>query len=338
MKQFSDCIILFGGSSEERMVSVASAQNIAKQIPEAKLWFLSKNGEVFQVSNDELALHQNAFTEEFSTNSEAAAKTMTEAFPLVRNGTLIIALHGTEGEDGTLQKLLEEHKISFTGTGSKPSSLAFDKSKTKKLAKDVGIQVVEEITVHEFNQEEKEKVQSLFKKSGKIVLKPLANGSSVGLYIIDSQSQLETAWRKAPLHGFGSYLVEPFIVGREITVGVREMKGGSTSPLPCSEIKVIEGRNFDYEGKYLGQGVEELTPAPLTDLEAKACQEVALKIHQAVGCQGYSRTDMMLTPKGPILLEINTLPGLSKASFIPQQLNVAGMNLRDFFLEQINLK
>jgi D-alanine-D-alanine ligase len=83
--------------------------------------------------------------------------------------------------------------------------------------------------------------------------------------------------------------------------------------------------------------VEELTPAPLTAEESEACQELALKLHSAIGCKGYSRTDMILTEKGPVLLEINTLPGMSKASFIPQQLKVAGITMRDFFLEQINL-
>ncbi len=337
MKKLDDCIILLGGSSEERLVSVASGQNISRQIPEAKLWFLAKTGEVHAITNEELAAHADAFMQEFKPTSKVLAKTLTEALPFAKKQVIIVALHGTEGEDGTLQKLFEDNKIAFTGTGSKASTTAFNKYETKKIAKKNGIQVVEDMIVHRFDLVEKSKVTGLFEKTNKIVMKPLANGSSVGLFIIDSAEALDSAWKKAPANKFGSYLVEPFIVGREITVGVRETREGEKLPLPCSEVRVIEGRNFDYAGKYLGKGVEELTPAPLTDEQAKACQDVALKIHNAIGCHGYSRTDMILTENGPVLMEINTLPGLSKASFIPQQLTVAGMNLRDFFQEQINL-
>ncbi len=338
MRKLSDCIILLGGSSEERLVSVASGQNIAKQIPEAKLWFLTKTGEVHEVTHEELDGHADAFMKEFVSKSPVLAKTLKEALPLAKKMTIIVALHGTEGEDGTLQKLFEDNKIAFTCTGSLASATAFNKYETKKIAKKNGIQVVEDMIVHRFDITEKAKVTTLFEKSGKIVMKPLANGSSVGLFIIDSKEAFEAAWKKAPEHKFGSYLIEPFIVGREITVGVYQTRKGETLPLPCSEVRVIEGRQFDYAGKYLGKGVEELTPAPVTESEKNACQEVALKIHKAVGCQGYTRTDMILTDNGPVMMEINTLPGMSKASFIPQQLIAAGMNLRDFFEEQINLK
>ena len=338
MRKLSDCIVLLGGSSEERLVSVASGQNMARQIPEAKLWFLTKTGAVHQITNEELAAHQNPFTEEFNPKSPVLAPSLKEALPQAQTAIIVVALHGTEGEDGTLQKLFEENKIAFTCTGSKASTLAFNKSETKKIARQNGISVVEDMIVSSFSSEEKTKISLMLAQAGKIVMKPLANGSSVGLYIIDSKESLESAWTKAPTHNFGSYIIEPFITGREITVGVRQTKSGEILPLPCSEVRVIEGRQFDYAGKYLGKGVEELTPAPLTDAEAKACQEVAIKIHKAVGCEGYTRTDMFLTKNGPVMLEINTLPGMSKASFIPQQLEAAGIKMRDFIEEQINLK
>ena len=168
------------------------------------------------------------------------------------------------------------------------------------------------------------------------MLKPSANGSSVGLFIITKESEIDSAIEKVEGLNF-AYLAEPFITGREITVGVRERSNGKVEAMPCSEVRVIQGRQFDYEGKYLGKGVEELTPAPLTADETKTCQALAVKLHELIGCRGYTRTDMILTPKGPILLEINTLPGLSKASFVPQQLIAANDNLRNFFQEQINL-
>ncbi|MES2529252.1 MAG: ATP-grasp domain-containing protein [Bdellovibrionota bacterium] len=336
-KTFSDCVILFGGSSEERLVSVASAQNIATVIPEAELWFWTKDGKVHAVSQGELAGHAEAFTKEFSSQTHAISQSLESALSGLKNKTIIIALHGTEGEDGTLQKMLEKMNIPFTGTGGIASEKAFNKILTKKIAKDNGLSVAGELVVDDLEPGTVKKLGEFLSQHKKIVLKPLANGSSVGLHIISSQDDLAKAIPAIRKSGYLPYVSEPFVTGREITVGVREDKDHKLSPLPCSEVRVLQGRNFDYQGKYLGSGVEELTPAPLNKEESEACQKLALKLHAAIGCKGYSRTDMILTEAGPVLLEINTLPGLSKASFIPQQLKVAGISMRDFFLEQINL-
>nr|AIA17977.1 D-ala D-ala ligase C-terminus [uncultured bacterium] len=336
-KNFNDCVILFGGSSEERLVSVASAQNISVVIPEAPLWFWTKDGKIHEVTSAELGAHAEAFTKEFSPKSPVKASTLEEALKVNTGKTIIIALHGTEGEDGTLQRMLERMKITFTGTGAAASEKAFNKAMTKAIARDNNLSVAPELVVENVEPANVKKLEHFLEQNKKIVLKPLANGSSVGLHIIASKADLEKALPAIKASGYLPYVSEPFITGREITVGVREDKDHKLSPLPCSEVRVIQGRQFDYQGKYLGSGVEELTPAPLTKEESDACQKLALAIHKAIGCKGYSRTDMILTEKGPVMLEINTLPGLSKASFIPQQLKVAGMTLRDFFLEQINL-
>lgn len=336
-KTFNDCIILFGGSSEERLVSVASGQNIAGVIPEATLWYWTKAGKVHEVTHAELAAHAEAFTKEFSPKSPVEAETLESALKSISGKTIIVALHGTEGEDGTLQKMLETMKIPFTGTGAAASEKAFNKALTKAIARDHNVNVAPEVIVENVEPATVKQLENLLTQSKKIVLKPLANGSSVGLHIVASKQDLEKAIPAIKMSGYLPYVSEPFITGREITVGVREDKNHQLSSLPCSEVRVIQGRQFDYQGKYLGSGVEELTPAPLTKEESEACQKLALAIHKAIGCKGYSRTDMILTENGPVLLEINTLPGMSKASFIPQQLRAAGITVRDFFLEQINL-
>jgi D-alanine-D-alanine ligase len=97
------------------------------------------------------------------------------------------------------------------------------------------------------------------------------------------------------------------------------------------------GRTFDFDGKYLGKGVREITPAAISEEMARAAQRVALTAHQAVGCRGYSRTDVIMGNDGPVFLEINTLPGLTRASFIPQQLAAAGIELRHFLERQIQI-
>jgi D-alanine-D-alanine ligase len=123
------------------------------------------------------------------------------------------------------------------------------------------------------------------------------------------------------------------VSGREITVGVYDGPKGPIA-LPASEVVLDRGRRFDYEGKYLGLGTKEITPADLTDELRQACEEVALKAHEHVGCRGYSRTDMIVSERGPVFLEINNLPGLTKASFIPQQLKVAGITMADFVIRR----
>ena len=334
---FDNCVILFGGSSEERLVSAASAQNLSSKIPEAQLIFLSKDGKGFEVSTSELAGHENAFTKEFSPKNKPLFDSLSKGISTFKNKKVILALHGTEGEDGTLQKLFEEHGISFTGSNSKASAQAFDKLATKKVASANGMTVAGDLAVKDFSTDEVEALKAFQVKWGKMVLKPLANGSSVGLYIVSTQQELFESIKEIKKKGLSHYLAEAFLVGREITVGVWEKSPGNLIALPCSEVKVIQGRQFDYEGKYLGSGVQELTPAPISEAETKACQDIALKIHKLIGCKGYTRTDMILGDKGPVLLEINTLPGLSKASFVPQQLAVINVTLREFFEKQLAL-
>jgi D-alanine-D-alanine ligase len=333
---FNDCVILFGGNSDERLVSVASAQNLAANVPEAKLWFLAQDGSVFEVSHQQLGSHQNAFTEQFRPVISPRHPSLEAALSELKNKVVILALHGTEGEDGSIQKLFEDAGVSYTGTKSNASAKAFDKVVTKEIANANGLPLAAELRVERYNDTELESLNAFFKEHKKIVLKPSSSGSSVGLYIVDTQAALDDSIEKMKKNKI-PYLAEEFITGREITVGVRQRADGSVSALPCSEVRVIQGRQFDYQGKYLGQGVEELTPAPLEASDTKKCQELAIKVHTLMGCRGYTRTDMILTDRGPVLLEINTLPGLSKASFIPQQLAANGEKLRDFFLEQINL-
>jgi D-alanine-D-alanine ligase len=102
-------------------------------------------------------------------------------------------------------------------------------------------------------------------------------------------------------------------------------------------VRTAPGGAFDYAGKYLGQGTEELTPAPITAAQRVDAQALAVLAHQTLGCGGYSRTDLILTEEGPTFLETNTLPGLTRASFIPQQLAAAGKDLRAFLLRQLDL-
>src|SRR5207245_1979356 len=167
----------------------------------------------------------------------------------------------------------------------------------------------------------------------RIVVKPVAGGSSVGLYHVASAPDADGAASGMEEAG-EAYPAEEFVSGTELTVGVVDGPAGSRA-LPPSEVRLEEGRAFDYEGKYLGKGTREITPAEVPAAVSRAAQDLAVAAHQALGCEGYSRTDVIVSAKGPVFLELNTLPGLTRASFLPQQLAAEGTSMLSFLEGQL---
>lgn len=334
----SDVIILFGGSSSERLVSVASAQNVSTHLPAAACWFQSKQGEVFVVPREVLAAHTRPFEHEFVPPGPASFPNLVAALDsaAAKDHTFFLAFHGGAGENGETQRLFEQRRLAFTGSGSTASADAFDKAIARKKAAAQGATVAEARTLPPMGVEEaKTTLAALLKAHPRWVLKPQADGSSHGLIHLRAASEVDAAAKA--LSGFGlHYLAEVFVEGRELTVGVVDDAGGPVA-LPVSEVRLIPGGAFDYAGKYLGKGTEEITPAQLTEAEARAAQALGVLTHRALGCSGYSRTDMILGANGLTLLEINTLPGMTKASFIPQQLAAAGRSVKDFLERQLSL-
>lgn len=334
----SDVVILFGGASSERMVSVASAQNVSAQLPDAECWFLARDGQVFVTPREVLAAHEKAFTTEFTPGGAATWPSLDTALdaPAAKGRTFFLALHGGDGENGVTQQKFESRGLAFTGSSAMASAQAFDKARTKELAQAKGARVALERRLDTTKEAElRRTLAELLSNAPRWVLKPQADGSSHGLVHLRAPDEIDAAVKT--LHALRlPYLAEVFIEGRELTVGVVQDANGLRA-LPVSEVRVIPGGAFDYEGKYLGRGTEELTPAPLDAGERAAAQALALLTHKAVGCFGYSRTDMILTAQGPVLLEINTLPGMTKASFIPQQLAAAGLEVKHFLAGQLEL-
>src|SRR6266536_4620723 len=156
----------------------------------------------------------------------------------------------------------------------------------------------------------------------RVVAKPLAGGSSRGLFFINKGEEF-TNEVDVP------YIVEEFLSGRELTVGVIE-RDGKPFALPVLEVEVDPGRSFDYVGKYLGSGTREICPAKISDRMRDAAQKVAVTAHTTLGCEGYSRTDVVATENETYFLELNTLPGLTTSSLVPKELQAAGISFRDF--------
>ena len=329
--------ILFGGDGSEHRVSVASAQNVAAILDGASLWFWRRDGSVSSVERPELLAFERPFERDFSPETARSWSELEAAVDSneTRNLVFFLALHGGSGEDGTVQALLEKTGLAFTGSGSEASRLAFDKLAARERVSARGIRVAEASTVTA-DAATHERLARLFETHDKIVLKPVADGSSHGVRIIANERELDAAIVHVVAHPEIRHLAEAFIEGRELTVGVIEEEEGLTA-LPCSEVVLEAGRTFDFDGKYLGKGVREITPADVSEATSHAAQSVALAAHEAVGCRGYSRTDVIMGKDGPVFLEINTLPGLTRASFIPQQLEAAGIEMRRFLERQIEI-
>jgi len=329
--------ILFGGDASEHRVSVASAQNVASILEEASLWFWKRDGSIVPVARPDLLGFDRPFERDFLPEAARSWPDLARALDSGRAQglALFLALHGGSGEDGTVQALLEARGIPFTGSNAEASRIAFDKLEARQRVAARGIRVAEACTVTA-DSATHERLAKLFETHEKIVLKPVADGSSHGVRIVANERELDAAIVHVAAHPDIRHLAEAFIEGRELTVGVVEEEAGLRA-LPCSEVVLEAGRTFDFDGKYLGKGVREITPADVSEDLSRKAQSVALAAHEAVGCRGYSRTDVIMGKDGPVFLEINTLPGLTRASFIPQQLEAAGIDMRRFLERQIEI-
>jgi D-alanine-D-alanine ligase len=328
-------IVLFGGQSDERHVSVASAQNIVRTLGTPLCWFLAPDGAVHDAGPAELLAHQRPFERDFIPSRPAVWPDLEQALDTmpVDEPVLLLALHGGAGEDGTVQRMIEARGLPFTGSRSEASAAAFDKARTKEIVRP-RVRVAESMVARDAG-ELGGVVDSMLVRHPKIVLKPVAGGSSRGLFFLARDGNAaavvaEAAALRVP------YIVEQFIAGREITVGIVD-QGDGPFALPCLEIEVDPGFAFDYEGKYLGRGTREICPANIPPGVAAEAQRSALAAHLALGCDGYSRSDLVAAPDGVYFLETNTLPGLTTSSLVPQQLRVAGIGFREFLEGQVEL-
>ena len=226
-----------------------------------------------------------------------------------------LALHGNFGEDGTIQKILEDEGILYTGCGIEASKTAFDKSKAQSIFQKSGIRIPEFITI-----ERGEEIVRPEKFSFPLVVKPATSGSSVGISILFEPR----GYVQAVLTAFqysDTVLVERYIRGRELTVGFL-----SDQPLPVVEV-IAKRKFYDYEAKYKESGTRYEFPAHLNAQEERAVTAIASKAYRALGCEVMARADIILGEDGkPYVLEINTIPGLTGKSLLPKAAFAAGID------------
>ncbi|WP_029587399.1 D-alanine--D-alanine ligase [Bradyrhizobium sp. URHD0069] len=318
--------ILFGGTNKERLVSVASAQAVHSALHEADLWFWDLDDSVYEIRSEALLKHSRPFEEPFKPADQRIGG-IEQALDRAKaeNRLLVLGLHGGTAENGELQAMCEIRGIPFTGSGSASSHLAFDKIAAKRFAAIAGVRAPIGVAL--------EDAETALAEYGKLIAKPTRDGSSYGLIFVNSKQDLAAVRNAAKTE---DYLIEPFIAGVEATCGVLEQLDGSLTPLPPVEIIPAEGE-FDYRAKYLAKATQEICPGRFAPEVSAQLMDQALKAHQALSCSGYSRSDFIVSDKGPIYLETNTLPGLTKASLYPKALQAQGIEFVDFLRDQIAL-
>lgn len=240
---------------------------------------------------------------------------------ILRGADLIFnALHGGDGEDGTLQAFFDIHNIPYTGSGSKACKIAMDKNITKLLSRSIGINTPNWILL---KKNIHTGIKLLDGKSGKFsypyIVKPSNEGSTFGLSVVNEESELESAIESAATFS-NEILIEEYIPGRELTVGIL---GNKALPI----VEIIPSHNlYDYDCKYIEGLSEYVVPAELPASVERALSEDAIKIYKTIGCRHYARVDFRLNESNQhYLLEINTLPGMTATSLLPKAAKSAGL-------------
>lgn len=312
--------VLFGGTSAERDVSIATGAQVVRALREA-------GHEVIAVDTVRGALSP-AEEERLLSARVAAAPPESTELELLRTGApgglvsspelrevdvAFLALHGGAGEDGTLQALLETAGVPYIGSGPLASGNAMDKDLSKRLFRFAGIPTPE-WRMAPVAPEEVERALGY-----PVVVKPSKQGSTVGLSVVRRPEELEDAVAEAYRHD-DEVMLERFVPGRELTVAILDDR-----PLPVGEI--VTGQEiFDYETKYQEARAQEIFPAELTTAQTEEIQELALRAHRALKLEGYSRIDFRMDGEGSFwCLEANTLPGLTSASLFPRAARAAGI-------------
>ena len=303
-------LVLEGGFNEEHEISLNTSKEVQNSLARMKFKF-----DVLQVN----------------------PKNFSEKIVFYDNNVLCFnALHGTYGEDGTIQKILENKKITFTHSDSKVSKIAFDKNLTKKKIKNSEVVFLESI-VFDKSQLEIDQFYKAYKRFSSFVLKPVSSGSSFGVKIFYSIKDIENFFlnfgKEIKIYkNIKKFMIEKYIKGRELTVTVFENNGMSQSV----EVTEIISKNsfFDYKAKYTKGLSKHVLPANLPKKIYHQCLSYAKIVHDILGCKAITRSDFIYDEKQIYFLEINTQPGLTSVSLVPEQLNHKNINF-DLLIKKI---
>lgn len=289
--------VLMGGRSAERDVSLVTGEQVASALEQ-------KGYRVARLDLNEF------FVDELRASGA---------------GVVFIALHGRLGEDGTVQGMLEVLDVPYTGSGVLASALAMDKVISKKIFSCEGIPTPDFVVLRREESFDPNIVERL---GLPVVVKPACEGSAIGVGIVREAGELQAAVAAA-FACDDEVLVEQYVVGTEITVGVLEGDNQEPTALPTLEI-VPANEMYDYEAKYTPGMSEHVVPARIPEEARELAQRLAVRAHRALGCRGFSRVDLIVKPDGrPYVLEVNTIPGMTGTSLFPEAAKAAGIEFPD---------
>ena len=312
--------LVTGGFSGEAEISYKSAITVGNNIDTDKFDFYK-----IDITLTEW-VYINEANERSAVNKEDFSIIDTQG-KKINFHAILLCIHGTPGEDGKLQGYFDMLKLPYTSCDVATSAITFNKRYTVAIAAFGGINVAKSLHLFKHSPISNESILSSLKLP--IFVKPNNGGSSLGISKVNIATDLTVALEKA-FKEDDQVLVEEYIKGREFTIGVFKTKG-QIATLPITEI-ITKKEFFDYEAKYQGLS-EEITPALLDNASANVMKATALKAYQILNCRGVVRIDFILNEENnlPYLLEVNTVPGQSAASIIPQQVKVMGWKLKDFY-------
>ena len=342
-------VVLCGGLSSERHVSLVSGSSICKALRgrghqavlvDMFLGLENWEGDFEKVFDAPDGLIGAAAIETNAPDLEAVRRSRKDQGPsLFGKGVLalcamadmvFLGLHGACGEDGRVQATFDLLGIPYTGAGYLGSGMAMDKALTKYAMERCGVPTAPWRDIASYTEADIPRLVEELEVP--CAVKIVNGGSSIGVSLADTKAELEKALREILRYG-SHVIVEKKISGRELTVGVL-----GDRYLPAVEIIPRMGGYFDYASKYQDGGSEEVCPAPITDRQWREMGETTLRLHRALGLRAYSRADFILDADGRAwCLEINTLPGMTPASLLPKEAAAAGLNYEALCQEILEL-
>jgi D-alanine-D-alanine ligase len=309
--------IVAGGDSSEFEVSVKSAAGVNKVLSSRYIVYTVMIRGTSWYWEDPKGRYHNIDKNDFTLKIDDER---------IRFDGVFIAIHGTPGENGLLQGYFDIMGIPYTSCNAFCSALTFNKQATKLFLKEYDIKMAEAILIR---KGETMDPGSVMRKTGlPCFVKPNDSGSSFGVTKVKKRGELipaiETAFRES-----NEVLIEAFMKGREVACGVVKTRNKKIV-LPVTEI-ISKNEFFDYEAKYTPGRSEEITPADLPATISEEVQRLSLQISDLLGCKGIVRVDFIIVGNTPLFLEINTVPGMTPESLVPQQATAAGISLEDLY-------
>lgn len=294
VKAFGRVAVLYGGTSAEREVSLKSGAAV-------------------------LAALQGAGVDAYGID---AGDDLVERLIAERPDRVFSALHGRGGEDGSLQGMLEYLKLPYTGSGVMASALGMDKLRTKQVWQSLGLPT----PAYAVLRDEAECAAVVEQLGTPLIIKPIHEGSSIGMAKVHSLAELQAAWTEAQKYD-DIALVEQWVTGAEFTVAILDRQ-----VLPAIRLST-PNTFYDYQAKYLASDTQYQCPCGLSEEREAELADLCLRAFEAVGCRGWGRVDVMQDAEGRFyLLEVNTTPGMTDHSLVPMAAAAAGMNFTDLVL------